>query len=93
MNTVVDPIEMSEIHTDADVTSGIPSMVTSSLYDLMAALQAMVPQEDDALVVATMLHLLRSGRLCFVRRQHTKLFRRRDATAMINHTARAGTAA
>jgi hypothetical protein len=36
---------------------------TTTLYELLAALQDVVGPEDDALVVATVVHLLRSGRL------------------------------
>jgi hypothetical protein len=42
-----------------------PPRLTTTLYDLIAALQAMVGPDDDALVVATMMHLLQSGRLTF----------------------------
>jgi hypothetical protein len=44
-----------------------PSRLTTTLYDLMAALQDVVGLEDDALVVATMVHLLQSGRLTRLR--------------------------
>jgi hypothetical protein len=37
--------------------------VTTTLYDVMAALQAVVEPEDDALVVAIVAAWLRSGRL------------------------------
>src|SRR3989442_5919071 len=40
-----------------------PSCRTTTLYDLIAALQDIVDPDDDALVVATVVHLLRSGRL------------------------------
>jgi len=41
-----------------------PSRLTTTLYDLIAALQE-VGGADDALVVATVVHLLRSGRLAW----------------------------
>lgn len=41
------------------------SCITTTLYELMTALQAVVAPEDDAVVVATVMHLLRSGRLTF----------------------------
>ena len=43
----------------------IPATITTTLYDLIAALQDVVqPDEDaDALVVATMVHLLCTGRI------------------------------
>jgi hypothetical protein len=44
-----------------------PSRATTSLYELIATLQAVVNPHDDALVVATVVHLLCSGRLTFLR--------------------------
>jgi len=41
----------------------IPATITTTLYDLIAALQDVVPPGDDALVVATMVHLLCTGRM------------------------------
>jgi hypothetical protein len=41
----------------------MPSRLTTTLYDLITAIQAVVDPDDDALVVATVVHLLRSGRL------------------------------
>jgi hypothetical protein len=40
-----------------------PSRLTTTLYDLITALQAVVAPDDDVLVVATVVHLLRSRRL------------------------------
>src|SRR5262245_41287043 len=37
--------------------------ITTTLYDLIAALQDVVQPGEDALVVATMVHLLRIGRI------------------------------
>ena len=42
-----------------------PSRLTTTLYDLIVVLQAVVGPDNDALVVATVRHLLRSGRLTF----------------------------
>jgi len=59
-------------HGSADLTlktsggeDAIPATITTTLYDLIAALQDVVqPDENaDALVVATMVHLLRTGRI------------------------------
>ena len=41
----------------------MPSRLCTTLYDLMVAIQDVAGPEDDALVVATVVHLLRSGRL------------------------------
>ena len=43
-----------------------PSCFTTTLYDLIAAIQEVVGPEEDALVVATVWHLLRSGRLIWL---------------------------
>ena len=49
-----------------------PARLTTTLYDLMAALQDVVGPEDDTQVVATMVHLLRSGRLTGLERENTQ---------------------
>jgi alpha-ketoglutarate-dependent taurine dioxygenase len=59
MDITVDPIEMQA------VTS--PSTITTTLYDLIAAMQSVVKPEEDELVVTAMIHLLRSGRIRFMR--------------------------
>ena len=41
----------------------IPATITTTLYDLIAALQDVVHPGEDALVVATMVHLLCTGRI------------------------------
>jgi hypothetical protein len=61
-------VPMLERTTVATGDTGMPRAETSSrftttLYDLMTALQDMVAPDDDALVVASVVHLLRSGRL------------------------------
>ena len=54
----------SEIYsTPALSTDEAPARVTTTLYDVMAALQTVVEPEDDALVVAIVAAWLRSGRL------------------------------
>ena len=40
-----------------------PSCLTTTFYDLIAALQDVVGPDEDALVVATVVHLLRAGQL------------------------------
>jgi hypothetical protein len=49
-----------------------PSRLTTTLYDLIAALQE-VEDADDALVVATIGHLLRAGRLTWCGPTHRPL--------------------
>ena len=40
--------------------------VTTSLYELIEAVQDQVGSENDELVVATVMHLLRAGRATFL---------------------------
>jgi hypothetical protein len=42
------------------------STVTTSLYELVEAVQNQVGPEDDELIVATVMHLLRAGRATFL---------------------------
>jgi hypothetical protein len=51
--------------TPAINTNETPTRVTTTLYDVMAALQAVVGPEEDAVVVAIVAAWLRSGRLRF----------------------------
>jgi hypothetical protein len=44
-----------------------PLRLTTTLYELMAALQAVVAPDDDAPAVPTVVHLLRSSRLTWLR--------------------------
>ena len=44
----------------------IPATLTTTLYDLIATLQDVVHPDEDALVVATMVHLLCTGRLTWL---------------------------
>ena len=58
-------MERDEVTTGAmgRLRAVTPSCLTTTLYDLIAALQEVVGPDNDALVVATVEHLLRSGRL------------------------------
>ena len=54
-----------ESSTVADVPAGstggkMPARITTTLYELIEAIQEVVDPQDDALVVATMVHLLTS---------------------------------
>src|SRR5215510_5547524 len=49
--------------TPAISTDEAPTRVTTTLYDVMAALQTVVEPEDDDIVVAIVAAWLRSGRL------------------------------
>jgi hypothetical protein len=59
MHTVVDPIEAESV---AMATTKTPATITTTLYDLLTAMQSVVGPDDDTLVVATVRHMLRSGR-------------------------------
>ena len=57
-------MHQSEIYsTPAISTDKAPIRVTTTLYDVMAALQSVVEHEEDAVVVAIVAAWLRSGRL------------------------------
>jgi hypothetical protein len=62
MSTVTAPGAMV-IMTAGRRSEATPARLTTTLYDLMAMLQNVVNPKDDALVVATVAHLLQSGRL------------------------------
>jgi hypothetical protein len=49
----------------------MPTHITTTLYTLIAALQDIVDPDANALVVATVVYLLRSGQLTFVRKTRT----------------------
>ncbi len=46
-------------------TDAAPTRVTTTLYDVIAALQSVVEPEEDDVVVAIVAEWLRSGRLRF----------------------------
>lgn len=48
-------------------TTPAPQTLQTSLYDLIATLHDEVGEENDELIVATVMHLLQSGRIKFVR--------------------------
>jgi hypothetical protein len=62
MSTVMEPGEGANVARGRSEEAR-PLRLTTTLYDLLAALQDVVGPDDDPLVVATMVHLLRSGRL------------------------------
>lgn len=51
--------------TPAISTAETPTRVTTTLYDVVAALQSVVEPEEDDVVVAIVAAWLRSGRLRF----------------------------
>jgi hypothetical protein len=65
METVMDS---GQVATVAPSMRGeaTPSRLTTTPYALMVALQAVAAPDDDALVVATVVHLLRSRRVAWL---------------------------
>ena len=43
-----------------------PPCLTTTLYDVIAAIQDRLSPDDDALVIASVVHLLRAGRLTWL---------------------------
>jgi hypothetical protein len=65
------------IETTGRQREATPSCLITTLYDLITAIQTIVDPDDDRLVVATVVHLLRSGRLTWCGRARTRLDRAR----------------
>jgi hypothetical protein len=58
MSTVVHPIKKETKSKE---------VIKTTLYDLIAAINSEVDPEEDYLVVATMMHLLQTGRVKFLK--------------------------
>jgi hypothetical protein len=57
-------MQRSEVFSTPEPSTAVaPTRVTTTLYDIIVALQTLVEPEDDALVVAIVAAWLRSGRL------------------------------
>jgi hypothetical protein len=74
MHTVVDPFKVQKVGTDVAVEATMPLRITTTLFDLMAAMHAVVGPDEDVLIVATMVYLLRSGRITFLGEARESLF-------------------
>jgi hypothetical protein len=65
MRTVIDPHAEGSVATIE--TSGgedtAPATITTTLYDLIAAVQEVVEPGEDGLVVATVVSMMRAGRI------------------------------
>jgi hypothetical protein len=48
-----------------------PARITATLYELIVAFQDVMGLDNDALVIATVVHLLRSGKLTFLGKART----------------------
>src|SRR5262249_24262614 len=65
MRTVIGPREEGSVAT-VETSGGedpAPATITTRLYDLIAALQEVVEPGEDGLVVATVMSMLRAGRI------------------------------
>jgi hypothetical protein len=60
-----------------------PSCLTTTLYDLIAAMQDGLSPDDDTLVVATVMHILRSGRLTWLGKAREHLGQSRRAAMWV----------
>jgi len=65
MSNVMASREGATVATDGVVAARPPRLATT-LYALFAAIQDVVGPEEDALIVATVRHLLQSGRLTWL---------------------------
>ena len=68
MHRMIDPVEAEWLGTvnTALVEEDVPATITTTLYDLIAAIRTAVAPDDDPLVVATVVHILRSRRVTFL---------------------------
>lgn len=65
MNAVVKP-QQGQIVEAGQMTVEVPARMTTTLYDVIAALQSVVEPDEDGLVVAVVGHWLRTGRITCV---------------------------
>jgi hypothetical protein len=65
MQTVAGSIVGQVVAKEIVEATGL-SCVTTTLYDLIAAMHDIVESNDDTVVVATVDHMLRAGRIAFL---------------------------
>ncbi|HEY7710958.1 MAG TPA: hypothetical protein VIG57_13125 [Candidatus Entotheonella sp.] len=65
MQTVVESLVGQVIAQEIGEATGL-SCVTTTLYDLIAAMHDIVGSNDGTVVVATIDHMLRAGRIAFL---------------------------
>jgi hypothetical protein len=66
MNPVVTAYQVQTVEAGLTAAKALLRLRTT-LYDVMAALQTVVEPDEDDLVVAVIVHWLRSGHITFVR--------------------------
>ena len=72
MYTMMEPNEVEGVARRGR-GGAMPSHLTTTLYELLAAIQDVVGPDDDTLVVATVGYLLQSGRLTWLRQASVRL--------------------
>lgn len=67
MQAMVHPYEIEEIGTSSTrpVSDGTPNVITTTLYDLVAAVQATLGPEEEEQVVPMVTRMLQMGRATF----------------------------
>ncbi len=68
MHSMSDPVE-AELRGPVEtalVEADVPATITTTLYDLIAAIRTAVVPDDDPLVIATVVHILRSRQITFL---------------------------
>ena len=70
MNTLVERYEVGDMATIAarQVEPDMPATMTTTLYDLVAAIQAVVEPDREELVVPIVAQMLHAGHATFLRR-------------------------
>ena len=65
MSTVTEPGEVVKVVCSMQGEATL-SRLTTTLYDVIAAIQDVLSPDDDALTVSTVVHLLQCGRLTWL---------------------------
>ena len=70
MNTLVERYEVGDMATITvrQVEPDMPAIMTTTLYDLVAAIQAAVEPDQEELVVPIVAQMLHAGHATFLRR-------------------------
>ena len=66
MHAIVEAFKAPGIGTNVVMQEARPLCLTTTLYDLVAAVQTAVEPEADELVVATVVHMLRASHITFL---------------------------
>jgi len=66
MNAVIDAVVQATLGTEIATTKA-PTYITTTLYELLAALQTVGEPDEDELLVAIVACWVRTGRLTFLK--------------------------